>query len=224
MQFKKITMYTANFTQMLYFYETVLCFHLLATTATSFTFEAGETVVTFTETTDKTQPFYHFAFDIPSNQFVEAKQWLTKRVALLTEHDKDEVYFETIDAKSLYFEDPAGNIVEFICRFSDAVPNKQSFTATAIQKVSEMSLVVPDKLAVVNTLKAHAIIDRNRNDISANGLTFLGERQDATYLLFVGQGRTWFFSTKKAVVHPLQINLANQQQITINEAGELNIV
>ena len=64
-------------------------------------------------------PFYHFAFNIPSNKFEEAFQWMQTRVDLLWLDDYKSYIadFTNWNAKSFYFTDPAGNILEFISRF-----------------------------------------------------------------------------------------------------------
>ena len=65
------------------------------------------------QTTGK--PFYHYAINIPANKIEEAKDWLSNRVRLLWMEDyKDDIAdFVNWHAKSIYFYDPAGNIVVF---------------------------------------------------------------------------------------------------------------
>ena len=221
MNIQHITMYTSNVEAMKRFYSMVLHFPLKSEDSTSFTIQAGKTSVTFTKAAYQSEPFYHFAFDIPANQFEEAKAWTKERVTLLQEQQNDEVYFPSIDAKSFYFEDPTGNIVEFICRFSDAEVNEATFKATSIQKVSEMSLVVRDKLRALPTLESVSIFERDRQPVAAQGLDFMGTREDASYLLFVNEGRRWFFSHKKATMYPLHITLDDGVSIEITENLEL---
>lgn len=48
---------------------------------------AGSTELVFAPATDDTDPFYHFAFNIPEHRFVDAKQWLSQRGPLLTDSD-----------------------------------------------------------------------------------------------------------------------------------------
>ena len=127
------------------------------------------------------------------------------------------MYFENIDAKSIYFEDPAGNIVEFICRLSDAIASEEPFSAASLQKMSEMSLVVKDKLHAFKKLQEVELFERNDGDLTPTGLTFIGERKDASYLLLVNEGRTWYFSKKQSVTYPLSITLTNGTKITIDD-------
>ena len=221
MNIKHVTMYASNFGATKQFYLAKLQFPLLSEEADRFTMNVGETAVTFIKAHLNEKPFYHFAFDIPSNQFEEAKAWTKGKVTLSQEQGEDDVYFEGIDAKSIYFEDPAGNIVEFICRLSDAGHSAVPFTASSLQKVSEMSIVVKDKLKSVPAFHEVSIFERDHNEISAQGLTFMGAREDASYLLFVNEGRTWFFSSKNAEVFPLEVLLADGVMLKIDEDLQL---
>lgn len=223
MNINHVTMYASNYEATKHFYETIVKFPLTSEEHNRFTIKVGKTTVTFVQAPLEEKPFYHFAFDVPSNQFEEAKTWTKGKIELSQEQGNDEVYFAFIDAKSIYFEDPAGNIVEFICRFSDAEPNDERFTASSLQKVSEMSIVVSDKLKAVSSLHEVSIFERDHEEIIADGLSFMGEREDATYLLLVNEGRTWFFSNKKSTAFPVEITIDNGISVKINEKLELNI-
>lgn len=221
MNIEHVTMLASNYETTKQFYETTLKFPFISIAHDRFTFKAGQTTVTFVKAPMDVQPFYHFAFDIPANQFEEAKTWTKEKITLLQEQADDEVYFAGIDAKSIYFEDPAGNIVEFICRFSDANPSDRPFTAASLQKMSEMSIVVPDKIDAFSSLKAISVFERDHKEISTDSLSFMGERKDATYLLLVNEDRRWFFSTKYSTAFPIEITLNNGRIIKINEKLQL---
>lgn len=223
MNIEHVTMYASNFEATKQFYENTLRFPFISITHDRFTFKAGQTTVTFVKAPLAVQPFYHFAFDMPANQFEEAKAWTKEKITLAREQGNDEVYFEGIDAKSIYFEDPAGNIVEFICRFTDAKASEQPFTAASLQKMSEMSIVVPNKLDALHLLEGIAVFERDYQEVFADDLSFMGERKDATYLLFVNEGRTWFFSNKKSTTFPVDITLNNGRVVKINEKLQLTV-
>lgn len=221
MNIKHVTMYASNFDATKQFYLNKFQFPLISEDSDRFTMNVGKTTVTFIEASLNEKPFYHFAFDIPSNQFEEAKEWAKEKVTLSKNQGDDEVYFEGIDANSIYFEDPAGNIVEFICRLSDAKQSTIPFSASSLQKMSEMSIVVKDKLKSVLALHAFSIFERDHKEIAAEGLTFMGARKDASYLLFVNEGRTWFFSNKNAEVFPMEVLLSDGVLVKIDENLEL---
>ncbi|MEK4386182.1 VOC family protein [Solibacillus sp. FSL W7-1464] len=221
MNIKHVTMYASNFEATKQFYLTKFQFPLISQEPDRFTMSVGKSAVTFIKAPLNEKPFYHFAFDIPSIQFEEAKAWTKGKVILSKEQGEDEVYFEGIDAKSIYFEDPAGNIAEFICRLTDAKESTAPFSASSLQKVSEMSIVVKDKLKSVSAFHEVSIFERDHEKVTAEGLTFMGSREDASYLLFVNEGRTWFFSNKKAEVFPVEVLLTDGVWLKIDENLDL---
>lgn len=106
---------------------------------------AGSTELVFAPATDDTDPFYHFAFNIPEHRFVDAKQWLSQRGPLLTDSDSgaDDREFTTWDAHGCYVSDPARNIVELIARHTRPYEYDDPFTVAAIEGVSEVGLRYP---------------------------------------------------------------------------------
>lgn len=212
-----VKLQTNQLNAMKFFYESILGFKVVEEAHNKFTIQTGLTAVTFSDERVIKNPFYHFAFDIPSNQFNNAKEWIKQKVQLSTENDNDEVYFESIKAKSLYFEDPAGNIVEFISRLEDSPKSNLPFTIDSVIKMSEMSLVVEDTVAVANELKKMALFKRDQQPVLPNSLSFIGTRKHPVYLLLVSPKRRWFFSKKEAVVYPQEILLDSGIQITIDD-------
>ena len=75
------------------FYLNRLGAKLLGETPNSFSIKIGASELIFTEANSGSKPFYHLAFNIPSNQFKEAKKWITARTPLNREEGVDEVYF-----------------------------------------------------------------------------------------------------------------------------------
>lgn len=217
---ESITIYSAALEATRNFYRDTLEFPILKESETYFTLQIDSTSFTIHQAPPEEAPFYHFAFDVPSNQFEEAKNWIKEHVSLLTDEGHDEVYFQTIDAKSIYFEDPSGNIVEWICRLSDSPSSSVSFHPSLLQKVSEMSLVVHDKLAAAEQLDTVGVLSRDHQPVPAEGLTFMGGRKDAVYLLLVSENRVWYFSEKVSNVHPLTVESKNFI-IQVTPSGEL---
>ena len=212
-----VKLQTNQLNAMKFFYESILGFKVVEEAHNKFTIQTGLTAVTFSDERVSKNPFYHFAFDIPSNQFNNAKEWIKQKVQLSTENDNDEVYFESIKAKSLYFEDPAGNIVEFISRLEDSPKSILPFTIDSVIKMSEMSLVVEDTVTVADELKKMALFKRDQQPVLPNSLSFIGTREHPVYLLLVSPKRRWFFSKKEAVVYPQEILLDSGIQITIDD-------
>ncbi len=224
MDIAKVALQTNKLDEMKNFYGNILELEVETDSIDSFEIRFGSTTVEFNNRNVKDEPYYHFAFDIPSNQFLEAKEWTQKRVPLSTEEGEDEVYFTSINAKSIYFEDPSGNIVEFISRLQDNPLSNVPFSKSSFIKMSEMSLVVQDKLAVAEELKNVSIFKRDGGEVSQNSLSFMGNRKWPVYLLLVNTKRKWFFSHKESAVFPLEIILASGIKIGIDDNNNFYLV
>jgi len=114
---------------------------------------AGNTDILFTQATPGFEGAYHFAFNIPENQFRTAKEWISSRLKLL--HDaggKDEFASESWNSDSVYFRDAAGNILEFIARHNLKNAVDENFNSGQILQVSEIGLPSEDVLGLANEL------------------------------------------------------------------------
>ncbi len=145
MQIKEIHLETHKLQALKTFYTQTLELPMVKEKKQSFTIEAGVSKITFSEATSSKQPLYHFAFNIPENQLAEAKQWLLSRTKLIEKEGRDQFRFESWNADSVYFNDPAGNIVEFIARHNlDNASEEEKFSANSILSVSEIGIPVED--------------------------------------------------------------------------------
>ncbi|EEM04949.1 glyoxalase/bleomycin resistance/dioxygenase family protein [Bacillus pseudomycoides] len=220
MLISRVTLYSNALEEMKDFYLNKLDFQLLHSSEMSFSIQVGESELEFRKNNLNSKPLYHFAFNIPSNQFSEAKEWAKKMVVLNVEDGEDEVYFSRSNAHSFYFMDPAGNIVEFISRHTISPESNEPFSVHSILNVSEMSMTTDQVLAVGNQLIEYGISVRDGEALS-DGFHFMGE--NGVYLLLGLSGRRWFFSELDAAVHPLLIEIDSEKQIEINRQGECNI-
>jgi len=113
----------------------------------------GKTKLVFTQATSDFEGGYHFAFNIPENQFDAAKQWLASRDRLLKDVDsKDEFESESWNSRSLYFKDAAGNVLEFIARHNLKNKAQGNFDGTQILNISEIGLPSEDVIEFANEL------------------------------------------------------------------------
>ena len=218
MLINKVILKTNQLEEMKMFYSTILEMAFESVSSDRFEMQFGLTTVEFTNSNVAGEPFYHFAFDIPSNQFQKAKEWMKRKVSLLTEDDEDEVYFTNLKANSFYFEDPSGNIIEFIARLEHNATSGMPFTTANILKMSEISLVVDDKVQVAKQLYKLSIVERDGKEVTHdNRLHFMTEGDLSVYLLLVNPRRRWYFSTKEATVHPLDILIDSEIKLGIND-------
>lgn len=114
---------------------------------------AGITDILFTQAPADFDGAYHFAFNIPENQFRTAKEWISDRVTLLRdESGKDEFASETWNSHSVYFKDSAGNVLEFIARHNLKNDVDGDFDSKKILQVSEIGLPSEDVMGLANEL------------------------------------------------------------------------
>lgn len=116
MQFKEITLQTKNIADLYVFYKNTLQLNVIKPNEKTISVETGTTKLIFEQTNNAQKPFYHFAFNIPSNKIEEALKWLKSKVELLWIEDYENCIaeFTNWNARSIYFLDPGGNIVELI--------------------------------------------------------------------------------------------------------------
>jgi len=117
--------------------------------------KAGETDLVFTQAGPGFDGAYHFAFNIPENQFRAAKEWIASRVRLLRdETGKDEFDSESWNSHSVYFKDTAGNVLELIARHNLKNGASGEFDGSRILNVSEIGLPSEDVMAFADDLCA----------------------------------------------------------------------
>jgi hypothetical protein len=125
------------------------------------TIDAGQTRITFVKAAAGAKPFYHFAFNIPENKILAAHRWQKKRTSLLPipktlrdpKYPDDVVNYAHWNAHSIFFFDPAGNVVEYIARHDLKNAARGDFASEDILYASEIAFVVDDVAAAAAQLK-----------------------------------------------------------------------
>ena len=114
---------------------------------------AGKTDLVFTQAPTEFEGAYHFAFNIPENQFEAAKKWISERIPLLREENGgDEFESKNWNSHSLYFKDAAGNVLEFIARHELKNAVEGDFDSRQILNVSEIGLPSENVIEFANEL------------------------------------------------------------------------
>lgn len=121
-------------------------------------------------------------------------------------------------ATSCYFEDPSGNIVEFIARTHDNDASDVPFCAASIQRLSEMSVVVHNAVDVAAQLRAIHIVERSDATVTNTSLAFMNDQKSSVSLLLTTPQRKWLFSTKVSNVFPIRITLSSGHVLGVNDA------
>ena len=116
---------------------------------------AGKTDILFVRASPDFDGAYHFAFNIPENQFRGARHWVTERVPLLSD-ETGKVEFESSNwnSHSVYFKDSAGNVLEFIARHNLKNAVEGGFESGQVLNVSEIGLPSEDVIELANDLCA----------------------------------------------------------------------
>src|SRR5215207_6820905 len=115
--------------------------------------KAGTTEIIFTRAPSDFDGAYHFAFNIPENQFQNAKKWISSRVSLLRDKGgKEEFESKSWNSDSIYFLDTAGNVLEFIARHTLQNATVEDFNSRQILNVSELGLPSENVITLANEL------------------------------------------------------------------------
>lgn len=188
MRFREIKLETHLLDEQREFYEKTLGFKIISKRKHSFSIAAGKTTLTFTRVQEDVEPFYHFAFNIPSNLFASCKEWLETKTSLLEENGETVIQFESWNAKAVYFKDPAGNIVECIARHNLPAGKSGTFSPDDIQNVSEVGIPVEDVglfCREVRQAMRLPLFDGNERDFAALG-------DEYGLFIVVPVSRNWF--------------------------------
>jgi catechol-2,3-dioxygenase len=223
MKINKTILQVHNLERMEDFYCRTLGFKLLKKSSNFFEIEVGASKLSFELASPYQQKQYHFAFNIPNNLFEKAKSWVQTHTSLLTHRGEDEIFFESINAHSVYFYDPEENIVELIARHTLNLSRiVETFSSKAIIDIGEMNLTTDNVLGVGQTLNEIGIPVRHNAALNESSLNFIGENEDGTHILLGPSGRNWFFSTKEAKVSPIVIEVNEQLRLKVDTKGNFN--
>jgi catechol-2,3-dioxygenase len=138
----------------------------------------------------------HWALNVSPDRFEEAVAFAAQRVELLHE----DVPFPAWRARSAYFHDPAGNIVELIAR-------ERAAGSDLFLEVSEVGLPVADVGVAVAFLESELGLPHfsgDRQQFSAVG-------DDRGLFIVVPIGRPWLFTDQPAPDHPIAVTIAAER-------------
>ena len=207
MRIVSLRLLTSDLDALRTFYTAVLEFPLLEDRNDSFTVKSGHSNLTFEQTAHpEERPFYHFAFDIPGNRVEEAIAWLGAKdvqLRLLPDHTYTH-YSQTWNATSIYFYDPANNVVEFIARHTLGNESASPFSAANITNISEIGLVVDDVPGMMAYLKTTLLIDGYKD--SSESFAAVGA-EDGLFILSAKQ-RVWLGSDMKADIFRTEVTVS----------------
>jgi hypothetical protein len=190
------------------FYQATLGLRVLVDTTERLTIDAGATRISFVpspagRSADPADgaPFYHFAFNIPENKILAAHRWQSQRTPLLpiparlrdANYPADVVNYSHWNAHSIFFFDPASNVVEYIARHDlrNAAPGE--FDSADILYASEIAFVVDEVGEAAAKLKEIASVQQYRG--GDDQFTALGDEHGL--LLVMKRGRVISFDAEQ---------------------------
>ncbi len=183
---------------------------------------AGKSLLIFEEAAPETNPFYHFAFNIPSNKFDEALEWMKQKVELLWLEDYNGHIADFVNwhAKSFYFLDPAGNILELIARCDLRDDIQQSFSSAHIRNISEIGIVFPvDRFQteVDKLMQQFPVLYFNKQPPLRH---FKAIGDDEGLFIVVPENRIWFSTkNKESKIFPVDVQFIHNNKTYQLNAG-----
>ena len=183
----------------------------------------GTSTLTITAAAPGESPAYHLAFTVPRNQLASAKAWLAERTPLLTDADgRDEFRFDSWEASSVYFADPAGSILELIAWEALANDTPGPFGPADLLCLSEVGLVVADVPEAVAGL-GEVGFSPYQDDWSPE---FAPVGDPTGRLIVVTTDRPWFPVGTPAAPAPLTVRLRGDRDAVVslpNGAAEITV-
>ena len=210
MQIKRLILETSKPDKLKHFYESVLGLPTEAQANGEIRIKTGGTELVFKQA-KAADPFYHFAINIPANKIEEARNWLKSRVDLIwiEQYKSDITDFVGWHAKSIYFYDPSGNILELIARFDLDNKTNEPFSSSQFLSISEVGLVFKeDELdnKVENLVEEYQLSYFNKQPPSPQ---FRAIGDDEGLFVIVPSYRNWFPTVKAAGIFPMEIGFEN---------------
>lgn len=214
--FESVLFYSNKIKVLRRFYKNVLELAISESNDDKFTVKIGDSKVTFKHSEQPS--FYHFAINIPGNQFSIMKSWMKDRLTLSREGGIDQFYSQSFDADSMYFEDPAGNIIKLIGR-----RNRDLFgnlTSDAFLNVSEVNIITPFVEEVGDKLQDFGIPLHYGVEVDPESINYLG--QGDTYIALESPVTKQIFSNRKPTeTYPLEIVLRDIGKVILNKEGQV---
>lgn len=182
---------TTSLAEMKKFYAETIGLPVVTDKPEELTIKAGETTITFIRSNEENRPFYHFAFNIPENKIQKALEWQRKKTPVIhpnPEGTKDQVVnFAHWNAHSIFFLDPAGNLLEYIARHGLANATEGDFSVNDILYASEIAFIVDD----VNASGKELQTGLNIKEYKPLTHNFWPIGDESGLLLVLQKGRVW---------------------------------
>lgn len=209
MKIKEIRIFTNNLNELKNFYSDLLGFSLIFNDQNLVSFQVGSSILSFIETKEIANPYYHFAFNITESKKDKCITWLKQKGININLINGYEDYFsKSWNSHSIYFYDPSGNILELIARHDLKSDDDKEFKTTDIINISEIGFPVNDVKFASDELinKYNVEVYKDSNDVFAP----MGN-EDGLFILS-GLNRNWLGSNKKVEIFPLELTILSSKE------------
>ena len=225
---------SASIAELKKFYTSLLELPLVSEQTDRFMIRAGETTISFVQVKEiDAAPFYHFAFNIPENKILKAREWQLKRTELSSapsqlideKFPKDVRHFQNWNAHSIFFWDPAGNLVEYIARHDLDNRADGEFSSKDLLCASEIAFIVNDADVIADELSSSF----NLNQYKGGDANFRAIGDENGLLLVMKKGRVWEGHTtisKTPGTHKTTVTIKagkNKKWVPSNYPFEINV-
>lgn len=218
---KAITLMSSKLSELYQFYVETLKFECINMNINQFKIQCGRNSLIFREWIEECT--YHFAFNIPENQIIDSLKWIKKYCKVLEFNEKEIVDFPNWNAHSLYFLDPANNVVEFIARHNLDNSSGHAFDASSILEISEIGIPVENIGNALSEYKKELNFDLFWGDKEK----FAAAGHETSLLITVPEERPWFPTAGiMSKIQPIQVNLstAQDEKIIVNKGGRYHFL
>ncbi|MCO4292961.1 hypothetical protein NF867_08815 [Solitalea sp. MAHUQ-68] len=178
--------------------------------------EIGSTLLVFHPSDENDKPYYHFAINIPKNQLTEAISYIGPFVSLLKVNSVGDIIadFRNWNAKSVYFIDPVGNIVELIAQFNLSNQSSAAFSAKSFLSISEIGLVVNIVKSTITEFAEHYGIDIFVPSTSTEQFAALGN--DEGLFILSEANRNWYPTQMNAKAFALEVKFETDDNVVFD--------
>lgn len=210
MEILKLVLKSENLHETMMFYQKTLGFELLFQNKNELGFRVGFSELIFEKSIKGSSPSYHFALLIPPYSIEQAYQWLKERVQILNPESGPIVNFENWKAKSVYFMDNNGNILELISRDELYYEMKCNFSKQHIICINEIGLVSKNPLQTAQSLIKNSRLEFFSKAIMEPDFLVLGK--DPGLLVISREERNWFPTQRAAKAYPIRFEIRNDDE------------
>lgn len=145
--------------------------------------------------------YYHFAFNIPQNKIAASIDFLEEKgLEIIRFQGKKIVEFPNWNARSVYFFDSVGNVVEFIARRDLDNASEGKFSSTDILSMSEIGM--PSKSVKSSFLELQEKTSVPQYD--GNLKTFCAAGNPEGLFIITHCDRDWFPTNKPSLTAPFE--------------------